>query len=203
MTLPPASNQEAPSWGDCAVAEGRPKRKLWQAGTEMAAPLYSERQQAPCATAAMSADGSMATLALGPAGQHDGNYTTGKEYSRGRARWGAHLRRCLKLRQGASPLRPPAPFPSDSMIRGSLALSRVRYAGWDAPPLTAPTFPKRNLTKMRERGPLCKRPWLSSRWSSDLMRVAVPALHSALLARMRRCLKLRQGASPLRPQPEA
>src|SRR5947199_6265576 len=34
---------------------------------------------------------------------------------RGTARLGARMRRCLILRQGTSPLRPPAPFPCGSM----------------------------------------------------------------------------------------
>jgi len=41
----------------------------------------------------------------------------------------ARMRRCLKLRQGASPLRPPAPFPLHWIIRKGGVLSRVRCAG--------------------------------------------------------------------------
>jgi hypothetical protein len=41
----------------------------------------------------------------------------------------ARMRRCLKLRQGASPLRPPAPFPLHWIIRKGGGLSRVRCAG--------------------------------------------------------------------------
>ena len=48
----------------------------------------------------------------------------------------ARMRRCLILRQGASPLRPPAPFPSSWIVRSEEALSRVRFAGAKAPPLT-------------------------------------------------------------------
>jgi hypothetical protein len=53
------------------------------------------------------------------------------------ARLGARMRRCLILRQGASPLRPPAPFPSFWIVRSEEDLSRVRFAGAKAaPPLT-------------------------------------------------------------------
>jgi hypothetical protein len=38
----------------------------------------------------------------------------------------ARMRRCLILRQGTSPLRPPAPFPSGSMFQNGRNLSRVR-----------------------------------------------------------------------------
>src|SRR5947208_1224171 len=48
----------------------------------------------------------------------------------GMARLGARMRRCLILRQGTRPLRPPAPFPSEFM------------------------FHSEDLTGMRERGPL-------------------------------------------------
>ena len=45
------------------------------------------------------------------------------------ARLGARMRRCLILRQGASPLRPPAPFPWFWIVRSEADLSRVRFAG--------------------------------------------------------------------------
>jgi hypothetical protein len=65
----------------------------------------------------------------------------------------ARMRRCLILRQGASPLRPPAPFPSALIVRKEGPLSRVRYAGKNRPPLTEGLPSKDNIPVMRERGP--------------------------------------------------
>ena len=71
----------------------------------------------------------------------------------------ARMRRCLILRQGASPLRPPAPFPWFSIVRSEEELSRVRFAGAVAPPLTVlPHSQHRPI--MRERGPLSGGPSL-------------------------------------------
>ena len=41
---------------------------------------------------------------------------------------GARMRRCLKLRQGAGPLRPPAPFPVHWIVGKGNSTSRVRVA---------------------------------------------------------------------------
>jgi hypothetical protein len=65
----------------------------------------------------------------------------------------ARMRRCLILRQGASPLRPPAPFPSALIVRKQGPLSRVRYAGKNRPPLTEGLASEHNIPVMRERGP--------------------------------------------------
>jgi hypothetical protein len=46
------------------------------------------------------------------------------------------MRRCLILRQGTSPLRPPAPFPSESMFQNGKNLSRVRKPRKNRAPLT-------------------------------------------------------------------
>jgi hypothetical protein len=46
------------------------------------------------------------------------------------------MRRCLILRQGTSPLRPPAPFPSESMFQNGRNLSRVRKPRKNRAPLT-------------------------------------------------------------------
>jgi hypothetical protein len=60
----------------------------------------------------------------------------------------ARMRRCLKLRQGASPLRPPAPFPSDWIIRKGGNLSRVRCAGQKQAALDRlPPFRRNCLTR--------------------------------------------------------
>ena len=65
----------------------------------------------------------------------------------------ARMRRCLILRQGASPLRSPAPFPSALIVRKQGPLSRVRYAGKNRPPLTEGLASEHNIPVMRERGP--------------------------------------------------
>ena len=64
----------------------------------------------------------------------------------------ARMRRCLILRQGARPLRPPAPFPSESMFQNGRNLSRVRKPRINRAPLTD-SFHSEDLTGMRERGP--------------------------------------------------
>src|ERR1019366_8712213 len=97
-------------------------------------------------------------------GERDG------EVGRGTARY-ARMRRCLILRQGASPLRPPAPFPSGSRFQNGGNLSRVRKPRNNGAPLTNP-LRSEDATEMRERGPSAKR--------------AVGRI-------------LRQGASPLKP----
>src|ERR1017187_8458616 len=107
----------------------------------------------------------------------------------GKMRWGsgalkARMRRCLILRQGASPLRPPAPFPSESMFQNGSNRSRVRKPRNNGAPLTD-SFRSEETTEMRERGPSARR--------------AVSRVGEARYARMRRCLIHRQGASPLRP----
>ena len=68
----------------------------------------------------------------------------------------ARMRRCLKLRQGASPLRPPAPFPSGSRFQNGGNLSRVRKPRNNGAPLTNP-LRSEDATEMRERGPSAKR----------------------------------------------
>jgi len=65
----------------------------------------------------------------------------------------ARMRRCLKLRQGADPLRPPAPFPSNLIIGGGEELSRVRKPRKKRAPLTTP-LPHEQRANKRERGPL-------------------------------------------------
>jgi hypothetical protein len=65
----------------------------------------------------------------------------------------ARMRRCLILRQGASPLRPPAPFPSGPMFQNGRNLSRVRKPRKQRAPLTD-SFRSEDSTGMRERGPV-------------------------------------------------
>ena len=79
----------------------------------------------------------------------------------------ARMRRCLILRQGASPLRPPAPFPSGSMFQIGGNLSRVRKPRNIGAPLTD-CRRSEELPDMRERGLLVRRQQLhaASRWSA-------------------------------------
>jgi len=107
----------------------------------------------------------------------------------------ARMRLCLILRQGEkAPLRPPAPFPSDSMFRNGRNLSRVRKPRKNGAPLTD-SFRSEQAAEMRERGLVAKRRNLS------VPRQSEPAQRPrALQARMRLCLILRQGErAPLKP----
>jgi len=70
----------------------------------------------------------------------------------GRRARGARMRRCLILRQGASPLRPPAPFPLPFILGNGTTVSRVRKPRTKCAPLTPP-FRSEDLTVIRERGP--------------------------------------------------
>jgi len=69
----------------------------------------------------------------------------------GRRALGTRMRRCLILRQGARPLRPPAPFPSPPIFQNGGNLSRVRKPRKKRAPLTA-SLRSEDLPKMRERG---------------------------------------------------
>jgi hypothetical protein len=111
----------------------------------------------------------------------------GKEMAPGIDRRGAlkaRMRLCLILRQGASPLRPPAPFPSGSRFQNGGDLSRVRKPRNNGAPLTAP-LRSEDIAEMRERG-LLARAGESS----------IYAKGTALYARMRRCLNTPSGGKP-------
>ncbi len=101
----------------------------------------------------------------------------------------ARMRRCLKLGQGAKPPETPAPFPSGWRIQNGENPSRVRKPRNNGAPLTD-SLRSESRPEMRERGH-------SGRRES----ITCTAKGTARYARMRRCLKLRQGASPLRPPP--
>lgn len=75
------------------------------------------------------------------------------------------MRLCLILRQGASPLRPPAPFPSTLIVGEGRELSRVRKPRQKRAPLTI-LFPLQGALLMRERGPLVAVACAASRWSA-------------------------------------
>src|SRR5580692_5970367 len=103
-----------------------------QIDTEMAAPLCINNTNGHRGEDRKSADGSMATVAQASQSAEDdpkqwrqhGKWSrvAGGEERRATAR----MRRCLILRQGASPLRPLAPFPRCWMIPNGENLSRVR-----------------------------------------------------------------------------
>ena len=89
-----------------------------------------------------------------PPDSHGVRVRAGAEGMAGREKAGAPkraMRRCLILRQGASPLRPPAPFPSALILGNRSELSRVRKPCIRTP-LTAPIGSQR-LPYMTERGP--------------------------------------------------
>jgi hypothetical protein len=174
-----------------------------QIATEMAAPF---ELRTPTGTAAnrlhQSANGSMATMALESTGRGrqsaKPNRTTAARGGgqRGAARREARMRRCLILRQGASPLRPPAPFPwilhcteGEEFVKGSLR-RRWRAALDKFSPLRRLSYEEGKGASMHAAltQPPAGRP-----------EGILPPSSSARCARMRRCLKLRQGASPLRP----
>jgi hypothetical protein len=90
----------------------------------------------------------------------------------------ARMRRCLILRQGASPLKPPAPFPSFSMLQKRGNLSRVRKPR-PGPPLTS--FLSSDEHSCHEgKGASCGHHPLASLWSaSSLLFPANPETHAS------------------------
>jgi len=102
----------------------------------------------------------MATMARESTGRMQSQGSSpGKEQGNTRPGDGARnarMRRRLILRQGASPLRPPAPFPSGSMFQNGGDLSRVRKPRRNGAPLTD-CHRSEDTTEMRERGPTAKR----------------------------------------------
>jgi hypothetical protein len=159
--------------------------------TEMAAPLELRTPAGTCGGSCnQSADGSMATMARREVNGQKSNPSRaceGTEMALGDGALEARLRLCLKLRQGASPLRPPAPFPSGSRFQNGGNLSRVRKPRNNGAPLTN-FLRSEDATEMRERGLLARRK--SGGYTET---------GAARYARMRRCLILRQGARPLKP----
>ncbi len=162
-----------------------------QFGTEMAAPLELRTPAGTCGgSCKQSADGSMATMARGEVNGQKNNPSRACEGQRDGAGSGAlkaRMRLCLILRQGASPLKPPAPFPSGFRLQNGGNLSRVRKPRNTGAPLTDP-LRSEDIAEMRERGLLAR---AGER--------GVYGKGTARYARMRRCLILRQGASPLKP----
>ena len=129
--------------------------------TEMAAPLELRTPAGTCGgSRKQSADGSMATMARREVNGQKSNPSRACEGTEmaleaGDGALEARMRRCLKLRQGASPLRPPAPFPSGSRFQNGGNLSRVRKPRKTGAPLTDP-LRSEDTTEMRERGLLAR-----------------------------------------------
>jgi hypothetical protein len=143
-----------------------------QFGTEMAAPLELRTPAGTCGKGCKeSADGSMATKARGSqrAEERSKERMPGKRGGAGSGAPEGRLRRCLKLRQGASPLRPPAPFPSASMFQNGGNLSRVRKPRRNGAPLTD-CHRSEDSAEMRERGPLAKRAVIPRRSGNGALR---------------------------------
>ena len=158
--------------------------------TEMAAPLELRTPAGTCGEGCKpSADGSMATKARESTGR-----VQSEERSPGKERGGRAGDSALGAHEalphtppGGQPPETPAPFPSGSRFQNGGNLSRVRKPRNNGAPLTNP-LRSEDATEMRERGPSAKR---------AVGRVVRGG--AARYARMRRCLMLRQGASPLRP----
>lgn len=168
--------KEAPSWGDCVRHEDRrnpsgfPQIELQIAAPqELRTPMGTAAKELPreCGWKHGDQAWNPATQWKKPLRETEG-MTVGRESGGplGRAaRLRARMRRCLILRQGTSPLRPPAPFPSDSRFQIGRHLSRVRKPRKSSAPLTNPSRSEKP-TGMRERGPLYMAPSCASRWSA-------------------------------------
>ena len=115
-----------------------------------------------------------------------------EQISGGAARY-ARTRRCLVLRQGASPLRPPAPFPWTSdyteareSVKGSLRRRRrdtdrvLSAAAKTAPPLTDSLASEQRQLEKRERGPLANGGGARLRWSAPKSGSILNALNVCL-----------------------
>jgi hypothetical protein len=147
--------------------EGNQATGAPQFGTEMAAPL---ELRTPAGTSSgscnESADGSMATQARGsqPAEEpFQESRQKGKAMTvGGSGALEARMRRCLTLRQGASPLRPPAPFPSGTRFQNGGNPSRVRKPRKIGAPLTD-SHRSEERAEMRERGPSARRESMANR----------------------------------------
>jgi hypothetical protein len=132
-----------------------------QIATEIAAPLVSRTPTGTVATATSECGwkrgdttgvkDNRAESSSGEMRIREESRTQGRRTSAPKA---ARMRRCLILRQGASPLRPPAPFPSDLIIRKGGGLSRVRCAGQIQAALDRPPPFRTKLIRHEGKGAL-------------------------------------------------
>ena len=128
-----------------------------QVATEMAAPLCIENTNGHRGEGRkQSADGSMATMAISRMSQNHATSNTARC---------ARMRRRLKLRQGASPLRPPAPFPSGVDCRQGSESVKGSLRRHLSPPLTD-SLPCRPINNYEGKGATGRPPILASRWSA-------------------------------------
>ena len=150
-----------------------------QIDTEMAALLELRTPKGTCGESCnQSADGSMVTMARELTDRMQSEKSgEGKRAWPGKSALRAH-EALPHTPPGGKPPETPAPFPSESSFQNGGNLSRVRKPRNNSAPLTD-SHRSDEATEMRERGPSARR---------------------ARYARMRRCLILRQGASPLRPR---
>jgi hypothetical protein len=161
--------------------------------TEMAAPLELRTPAGTCGgSCKQSADGSMATMARGEINGQKNNPTgtraREKGWSRGvTGRAGRAHEALPHTPPGGKPPETPAPFPSGFRFQNGGNLSRVRKPRNYSAPLTD-SLRSEDMAEMRERG-LLARP----------ESIEYTQRGRARYARMRRCLILRQGASPLKP----
>jgi hypothetical protein len=128
--------------------------------TEMAAPLELRTPAGTCGKGCKeSADGSLATRreeVNGAEEQSEERNARERDGGGGSGALEARMRRSLILRQGASPLRPPAPFPLPPMFQNGANQSRVRKPRDNGAPLTD-WLRSEEPTEMRERGPSGRR----------------------------------------------
>src|SRR5712692_1434210 len=177
--------------------EGNQATGSLQIASEIAAPLELRTPTSTAAKAAkQSADGSVANHGAGvngAEGQSEENSRGNREREeRARERREKHAHEALPhTPPGGKPPETPAPFPSVSMLHNGGHLSRVRKPRNNSAPLTD-RLRYEESTEMRERGPSEKR-------AAPSVQPRTTVGSARRCARMRRCLILRQGASPLRP----
>jgi hypothetical protein len=161
--------------------------------TEMAAPLELRTPAGTCGgSCKQSADGSMATMARGEINGQKNNPTGTRAREKGwsrrvTGRAGRAHEALPHTPPGGKPPETPAPFPSGFRFQNGGNLSRVRKPRNYSAPLTD-SLRSEDMAEMRERG-LLARP----------ESIEYTQRGRARYARMRRCLILRQGASPLKP----
>jgi hypothetical protein len=169
---------------------GKQATEALQFGTEMAAPLELRTPAGTCGKGRnQSADGSMASKARGSqrAEQRSKERMPGKRDGAENGARRAH-EALPQTPPGGKPPETPAPFPWALILQNGVNRSRVRKPRRSGAPLTD-RLRSEQQAEMRERGPVDRAKHALPQWGG-----------TARCARMRRCLILRQGASPLRPQ---
>ena len=156
--------------------------------TEMAAPLELRTPAGTCGGSCKeSADGSMATRRAGSQRAEEQSQENHAREGGGRRARSAH-EALHHTPSGGRPPETPAPFPSGLRFQNGGNPSRVRKPRRSGAPLTDSLRSEDNA-EMRERGLVAKQRQHGKEATGG----------TARYARMRRCLILRQGASPLKP----